>query len=64
MSGETLRDFLVRVDSITSLVAYRHARGRCEKDHPWSLPPDVVEELKEVSLEARGRYEQMEPKTP
>lgn len=43
-----LRDFLVRVDSYTSLVAYRHHRG--------GVPDDVVEELKKLSQEARKMY--------
>lgn len=45
---EVTRDFLVRVDSYTSLVAHRHARG--------PIPADVVDELKRLSAEARALY--------
>ena len=42
------RDFLGRVDSFTSLVAYRYAKT--------PIPDDVVEELKRLSTEARAMY--------
>jgi len=41
---EVTADFLHRVDSITSLIAYRY---------PASLPPDVLLDLKKISGEAR-----------
>jgi hypothetical protein len=40
------RDFLVRVDSYCSLVAYRR-----------DLAPEVIENLKRLSSEARTLYE-------
>jgi hypothetical protein len=45
---EVPREFLVRVDSYASLVAYRY---------PGGVPADVVEELKRISAEARTAYE-------
>lgn len=41
-----IREFLSRVDSVCSLVAYRY---------PSSLPADIVQELKEVSGIARKK---------
>jgi hypothetical protein len=45
------KDFLIRVDSYCSLVAYRH---------PGDIPRDVIEQLKRLSGEARQLYERLD----
>ena len=45
---DTMYEFLVKVDSITSWTAHRHR-----------LPPDEKRDLLAVSAEARRRYEEM-----
>ena len=45
---EVDRDFLVRVDSYTSLIAHRYMSG---------VPMDVRDELAKLSGEARAKYE-------
>lgn len=47
MKVEVTRDWLVEVDSYTSLVAYRYSKN---------LPDDVVEALKRLSWDARKLY--------
>ena len=47
MKIEVDRDWLVEVDSFTSLVAYRYARH---------FPAEVVESLKRLSIDARKLY--------
>lgn len=46
------RDFLIQVDSITSLVAYRYSKD---------LPPDVRDDLKDLSRAARALHQDHSP---
>lgn len=45
MDKNKIADLLTRCDSVMSLVAYRHTKGK--------IPHDVVQELKDLSWETR-----------